>query len=180
MRIAGKRLLIRDITFKDDNDFFEYAKTDVVGPDAGWKPVPSMEVARRVIASYILAKDVFAIELIEEKKMIGTISIYNYGVRKYNKVKQLGFSLNPNYWNKGYMTEAVKMVIDYLFNNTDCEILEVGHHSDNYKSKRVIEKCGFLYDGRFCKYKKLYNGRLVDADFYSMTREDYERKKRYE
>ena len=180
MRIAGKRLLIRDITFKDDNDFFEYAKRDEVGHDAGWKPVPSMEVARRVIASYILAKDVFAIELIEEKKMIGTISIYNYGIRKYNKVKQLGFSSNPNYWNKGYMTEAVNMVIDYIFNHTDCEVLEVGHHSDNYKSKRVIEKCGFIYDGRLCKYKKLYDGRLVDADFYSMTKEDYERKKRYE
>ena len=87
MRIAGKRLLIRDITFKDDNDFFEYAKRDEVGPDAGRKPVPSMEVARRVIASYILAKDVFAIELIEEKKMIGTISIYNS--TKYQVFTQL-------------------------------------------------------------------------------------------
>ena len=180
MRIVGKRIIIRDISFKDDEDYYEYAKSELVGPDAGWKPVPSIEVARRVIASYILAKDVFAIELISEKKLIGTISIYNYGIRKYNKVKQLGFSLNPNYWNKGYMTEAVKLVIDYVFQRTDCEVLEVGHHSDNYRSKRVIEKCGFIFDGRLCKYKKLYDDRIVDADFYSLTREDYERKIKYE
>ena len=73
------------------------------------------------------------------------------------------------------MTEVVKLVIRYIFTKTDCELLEVGHHTDNYGSKRVIEKCGFNYDGRLCKYKKLYNERLVDADFYSMTKEDYER-----
>jgi RimJ/RimL family protein N-acetyltransferase len=88
--------------------------------------------------------------------------------------------MNSDYWNCGYMTEAVKMVIDYVFTKTDCEVLEVGHHSDNFKSKRVIEKCGFIYDGRFCKYKKLYDGRIVDADFYSLTRDDFERMKKYE
>ena len=180
MRLLGKRILIRDISFNDDKDFFEYAKSDLVGPDAGWKPIPNLDIARKVIASYILSKEVFAIELLSEKKLIGTISIYNYGIRKYNKTKQLGFSLNPDYWNNGYMTEAVKLTIDYIFNKTDCEVLEVGHHVGNYKSKRVIEKCGFLYDGRLCKYKKLYDDKLVDADFYSMTKEDYERMKRYE
>ena len=78
------------------------------------------------------------------------------------------------------MSEAIKLVIDYVFNYTDCDVLEVGHHSDNYASKRVIEKAGFNYDGRLCKFKVLYDGRLIDADFYSMTREDYERKIRYE
>ena len=38
-----------------------------------------------------------------------------------------------------------------------------------------IEKCGFYYNGRLEKFKALYDGRVVDADFYSMTREDYER-----
>ena len=112
--------------------------------------------------------------------MIGSISIYNYGIRKYNKVKQLGFSLSESYWNQGIMTEAVKLVIDYVFTKTDCEVLEVGHHSDNIASKKVIEHCGFIFDGRLCKYKKLYDGRLIDADFYSMTKEDYERMKKYE
>jgi RimJ/RimL family protein N-acetyltransferase len=103
------------------------------------------------------------------------MSIYDTGLRKYNKVKQLGFSLNYDYWNQGIMTEAVQLTIKYIFTKTDCELIEVGHHSDNYQSKRVIEKCGFLYDGRLAKYKKLYDGRLIDADFYSLTKEEYER-----
>ncbi len=180
MRLVGERIIVRDLSFKDEEAFFEYAKSPNVGPNAGWKPVESFELAKRLLAGQILAKDVFAIALKDSNKMIGSISIYNYGIRKYNKVKQLGFSLSEDYWNQGYMTEAVKLVIDYVFNKTDCEVLEVGHHAGNIASKRVIEHCGFIFDGRLCKYKKLYDGRLIDADFYSMTIEDYERKKNYE
>ena len=180
MRITTKRLLIRDLSFRDFDDYYEYAVKDTIGPMAGWKPIPNEEVGRRVFSGMILSKDVFGIEYLENHKMIGTISIYNYGIRKYKYVKQLGFSLNDSYWNMGIMTEVVNSVIAYIFEKTDTEVIEVGHHSDNYASKRVIEKCGFLYDGRLCKYKELYDGRIIDADFYSMTKEDYERKVKYE
>lgn len=180
MRLNGKRIIVRDLELNDLDDYFEYCGSKNVGPQAGWKPITDLDTAKRVIAGMVLQKDVFAIVLKDENKLIGTISLYNYGIRKYKYVKQLGFSLNDKYWNNGYMTETVKLVIDYVFTKTDCEVLEVGHHADNYKSKRVIEKCGFIYDGRFCKYKKLYDGRIVDADFYSMTKEDFERMKKYE
>lgn len=180
MRLIGNRILIRDLSFKDQDAYYEYGKNPNVGPSAGWKPFPNRDVANRMLSSLILSKDTYAIALKETNVFIGSISIYNYGIRKYNKVKSLGFSLSEDYWNQGIMTEAVKLVIDYVFNKTDCEVLEVGHHSDNFSSKRVIEHCGFSYDGRLCKYKRLYDGRIVDADFYSMTKEDYERKKRYE
>ena len=180
MRLVSDDFIIRDLNLKDLDDYFEYAKSPEVGPNAGWKPITSIEVCKRVLSGNILSKDVYAIALRDSNKLIGTISLYNYGIRKYNKAKTLGFSLSRDYWNRGIMTKAVLLMIDYTFNKTDCEVLEVGHHSDNYASKRVIEKCGFNYDGRLCKYKKLYDGRLIDADFYSMTREDYERKIRYE
>ena len=181
MRLVGERVIIRDLLFKDADSYYEFGKNPNVGPNAGWKPFPSREIANRNLSNLILNKDTYAITLKEDNKtLIGTISIYNYGIRKYNKVKSLGFSLNEAYWGQGLMTEVVKLVIRYVFTKTDCELLEVGHHTDNYGSKRVIEKCGFNYDGRLCKYKKLYNERLVDADFYSMTKEDYERMMKYD
>ena len=175
MKLIGERIIIRDFSFKDDQDYFEYAKNPNVGPNAGWKPVESLELARRLLSSMILSKESFAIEWKQTGRVIGSISIYNYGIRKYNKVKSLGYSLNFDYWGNGIMTEAVKLAIDYVFNKTDCELLEVGAHSDNIPSKRVIEKCGFTFDGTLAKYKKLYDGRVIDADFYSMTKDDYER-----
>ena len=155
MKLTVIKIIIRDLHFRDEEAFHQYATSPNVGPMAGWKPSPNYEVSKRLLASNILSKEVYAIALKESNLFIGCISIYNYGIRKYNKVKSLGFSLNESYWGNGIMTEAVKLVINYIFDKTD-------------------------YDGRLCKYKRLYDGRLVDADFYSMTREDYERKKKYE
>lgn len=180
MKLIGKKIVVRNLSLKDENDYFEYAKGPNVGPNAGWKPVPSLDVAKRVLSSQIMSGETFGIALKENNKLIGTISCYNNAIRKYNKANSLGFSLNENYWNKGYMTEAVMLMIEYVFERTRCEVLEVGHHAGNYGSKRVIEKCGFKYDGRFTMFKKLYDGRIIDADFYSMTKEDYERMKKYE
>ncbi len=180
MRLVGERVIIRDISFKDFDLFYEFGSNQNIGPNAGWKPFPNEEIARRVLSGYILNKNVYAIANILDNKFMGTFSIYEEGLRKYKYSRTIGFSLDEKYWGKGIMVEAVNLVVNYLFTKTKCEVIEVGHHSDNYQSKRVIEKCGFNYDGRLCKYKTLYNGRLIDADFYSMTKEDYERKIYYE
>lgn len=178
MKLIGQRIIIRDIKFSDDKDYLEYASNENVGPNAGWKPVKTLDLARKIIASHIISNETFAIALKENNKFIGSISLYNNPLRKYNLAKALGFSLNYYYWGQGIMTEAVKLFIDYVFTKTNCEILEVGHHLDNKRSKRVIQKCGFKLDGVFCKYKKLYDGRIVDAVFYSLSKEDYERMKK--
>ena len=180
MKIIGNRIWIRDLRFSDLDDYFAYGRDPNVGPFAGWKPFPSKDIASRVLNGQIMSKETYAIALKDTDQLIGTISLYNTALRKYNKAKSLGFSLKSSFWNQGVMTEAVKLMIQYAFENTDCQILEVGHHSDNYRCKRVAEKCGFNYDGMLCAYKKLYDGRVVDANFYSMTKEEYERKKRYE
>lgn len=173
MKLKGERIVIRDLKYSDADDFYNYGKDPLVGPMAGWKPFPSKEVSDRILTNNMIGREMFAITI--DDMLIGTISLYNNPYRKYNKAKTLGFSLRSDYWNQGLMSEAVKLMISFVFRKTDCEILEVAHHTDNLRSKRVIEKCGFNYDGRFNKYKILYDGRLVDVDFYSMEKGDYER-----
>jgi len=174
MKLTGNRILIRNITLKDVDDYYEYAKSPNIGPNAGWKPVPSRRVAERVVAGFIARRDTFAIEERSYKKMIGTISIYPDSLRKNKLAVSVGFSINEDFQNMGYATEALKLIIHYIFNYMNMDIIEIGHHVDNVKSKRVIEKCGFHYDGRLNKYKMLYDGRYVDACFYSLTKEDYD------
>ncbi len=180
MKLIGNKIIIRDLKLSDEEDYYQYGKDEHVGPNAGWKPFPNRMVANRVLSGQIMGHETFAIALKDSNRLIGTISLYNSGLRKYNKVRSLGFSLNYDFWNQGIMTEAVLLMVEYAFMKTDCELLEVGHHLDNYGCKRVIEKCGFSFDGVLCKYKKLYDGRIIDACFYSMTKQEYERKKKYE
>ena len=46
-------------------------------------------------------------------------------------------------WGKGLMPEAVKAVIDYLFNVQKLDFLTCGYYEFNNQSKKVQEKCGF-------------------------------------
>ncbi len=173
MRIVTDRLIIRFLTLKDTDDYFEYAKNPNIGPNAGWKPIENRKIAEKVVAGLVFRKETYGIILRQNDKLIGTISIYNDTIRKYKKACSIGFSVSEDYQNMGYATEALKNLIDYIFKYLDYEIIEIGHHVGNYKSKRVIEKCGFYYNGRLDKFKVLYDGTIIDADFYSLTKEDY-------
>ena len=83
MRLVSDRIIIRELTFKDQKDYYRFGKNPNVGPSAGWKPFPSLEVSNRVLSSLILGKETYAIAVRKTNQLIGTISIYNYGIRKY-------------------------------------------------------------------------------------------------
>ena len=51
--------------------------------------------------------------------------------------------LSKDYWGKSIMPEAVKAVINYLFNELNLDFLTCGYYVFNNQSKRVQEKCGF-------------------------------------
>lgn len=57
---------------------------------------------------------------------------------------ELSFNLHPDYWGNGYMPEAVVCVMDYLFRVLHFENILCGYDEGNVKSKRLIEKLGFL------------------------------------
>jgi len=59
-----------------------------------------------------------------------------------NKEIEIAFNLHPNYWGSGYMPEAIKSVLNYLF-ELGYENIRSGYSDGNIKSKRVLEKSGF-------------------------------------
>lgn len=60
---------------------------------------------------------------------------------------ELGFHLRPEFWGKGYAAEAAHAVITYAFADLKAEKLFAGHHPDNHKSQKLLQKLGFLYIG---------------------------------
>ncbi len=56
--------------------------------------------------------------------------------------------LLPSFWGKGFGTEGMRLVVDWLFNHTSAELLIVPPHRKNPAAERVYEKAGFkLFDG---------------------------------
>lgn len=72
--------------------------------------------------------------------MIGSICLWNFSNNL--KTAEVGYSLYPEFQNKGIMSEALKSVIDYGFNELKLDKIEAFTHSKNEPSKKLLEKNG--------------------------------------
>ncbi len=60
---------------------------------------------------------------------------------------EIGYWLGEQYWNKGYATEAAQVLVDMAFRDDVVEMLDARCRVVNNASRRVIQKCGFQYQG---------------------------------
>lgn len=173
-RIETKRLLLRgwEDTRQDAEDMFAYAQLEIVGRPAGWKYHASVEESRKILRMFVEEDDCFAVVSKETGRIIGSLGLHEPKVMDADDPRrglEVGYVLNPDYWGKGMMTEAVRAVIDWVFHNTDAEVLFCGHFTFNDRSRRVIEKCGFTYlKNCVCVSEQL--GETFDERMYILTK----------
>lgn len=92
----------------------------------------------------------------------------------------IGYALREESWGKGYMTEVVRHMMQFGFESLCLDLISVGHFEFNDRSRRVIEKCGFRYEGTLRRASSIFDGSVHDALVYSMLREEYFAAKRAE
>lgn len=174
--IETKRLYLRQFTLQDAEAVFAYAKNPNVGPHAGWKPHESVEESKKIIEELFMPAEAFAIIWKENGELIGSIALENDRRRPGVKAKELGYSLSEQYWGRGIMTEAAKAVISEGFTHLGLDIISICTGEKNERSKSVIDKCGFHYEGteRLCYV--IYDGTLRDSRCYSMLKKEWEAK----
>lgn len=172
--MLGERITLRRFREEDYSDFMEFSSDDQVMPIAGSRTLTNEALGRSVFFRKLADPDCFAIELREASKVIGTIK-YQQDIRRYHvNSLSIGYELNRNYWNHGYMPEALELMIKNAFENKNIDVLGIGHFEGNDRSRRVIEKCGFKYEGHIRKAIKRFDGEILDDIVYSITKEDYE------
>ena len=147
--IETERLILRPFKQSDLDDFYEYASVEGVGEMAGWKHHENKEKSQSILDLFINEDKTFAIVLKENNKVIGSLGVEEYGMEQAlseffdYQGREIGYVLSKDYWGKGLMPEAVKAVINYLFNELNLDFLTCGYYDFNNQSKRVQEKCGF-------------------------------------
>lgn len=147
--IETERLILRDASVDDAEDMFEYAKLEEVTKYLSWKPHISVKDSEKILDllskeakekdSYVLK----AIVLKENNKMIGTIDARIFGDGL--KDAEFGYCLNPKYWNKGYMSEALKAFMEALHREHGIENVFGSFERENIASKRVMQKNEMYY-----------------------------------
>lgn len=78
-------------------------------------------------------------------------------IAKY-KSAEVWYKLHVDYWNQGYATEVLKVIIDYCFETLHLHRVEAGVAVDNIASIRVLEKVGMTKEGRHRQILPLKSG----------------------
>jgi RimJ/RimL family protein N-acetyltransferase len=81
----------------------------------------------------------------------------------------LGYALAPEAWGKGYASEAARAIIDASFQLTNAVEMLASARVENPASRRVLEKCGFLFAGAGQEGAPARGG-LVNVDRFRLER----------
>ena len=135
-------------------------------------PYPYTEQDGRDYISAMLSADensTFAFAIIYEGKVIGSIGAFRQG-NIHRRTAELGYYIGADYWGKGIMTEAVKQLCGYIFENTDIIRIFAEPFAYNKGSCRVLEKAGFLFEG-VMRSNAVKNGKVIDMRLYGLVKE---------
>ncbi len=151
MRIETEKLIIRNFELKDKEDLCEYMLQRV---NAEFEAYPNFtqQKAEKEIEFRSQSDEFFAIELIEEHKVIGNVYL---GKRDFNS-RELGYVLNENYQNKGYGSIACKEIIDNFF-TLGVHRIYAECAPQNIYSWKLLEKIGLKREAHFRKNVSFHN-----------------------
>lgn len=164
-QVSTERLTLRPFIESDLNDFYAYASVEGVGEMAGWPHHTDIEISKQILQDFIDKQEVFALVDLTTRKVIGSLGVHRSWANEVPEfedlnTKDIGYVLAKDYWGQGLVPEAVCAVIQYGFEHWNLDAFTIGHFKHNHQSRRVIEKCGFVF------YKEdTYEAKQMDRVF---------------
>ena len=173
--LETKRLVLRYMNTKDKHDIFVNINNDKDVLKYFIDKYLDNETDSRLdkTIDFCLKNEryIFAIVLKETNETIGMILQCSSASPLFNTV-EVGYAIGKKYWNKGYVTEAMKEFSEFLF-SLGIHKVTASCFLENVASKRVMEKCGMKKEG-ILRQRVLNKGEFIDVALYSILRSDLE------
>lgn len=134
-------------------------------------PYPYTEEDGKEFIQSMLSADeteTFSFAITVRDKAIGSIGVFRQS-NIHRRTAELGYYIAEEYWGQGIMTEAVKQVCAYVFENSDILRIFAEPFAHNTASCRVLEKAGFRLEG-VLRSNAVKNGKIVDMKLYALVR----------
>lgn len=151
VQIETPRLLLRPFIEADAPDMFaNWAGDERVTRHLSWAAHRSVEQTRARILDWLPQYEnpaVYHWALLpkESGRAAGSVSVQ--GLRERHLSCEIGYCLGTDFWNRGYMTEALRAVLDVLFARVGFHRVQAMHRAGNPASGRVMQKAGMVYEG---------------------------------
>ena len=174
-KFETERFILRKGIVNDCKDIFALYSNEKVVKYLPLKLFDSVEDAIDEINWYekIFKEQIglrWVIEEAKTKKVIGTCGYLNYE-KEHNRI-EIGYDLNPEYWGKGIMQEALSSIIHFAFTSMGINKIEAKIEPENTSSIRLLEKLNFCQEG-VLRQHEFEKGKYVDLVIFSILKSEY-------
>jgi len=108
----------------------------------GWNPYSTLESTKDFISNAINSESNYSWVIEEDNQVVGTIGAYDYN--PLDESIEIGYSIFQSFWGKGYASQAVALVCDFLSSNTSIRCIKAWSADENIASQKVLERNGFM------------------------------------
>ncbi len=166
-----KKFKLREWQFSDASDLAENANNIHIWNNVrDYFPHPYSKKDGEEFIRMVLDRPQPAIDFtieIEGKAAGGIGIVLNSDVERITV--EIGYWLGERHWGKGIMTEAVKEMVEYAFNNFPIRKIYAPVFEFNKASQKVLEKAGFTKEA-ILKQAAIKNDQIIDMYYYSLIR----------
>ena len=171
--LETERLILRKGAYEDYVKVYEYDFTRLKNIAGEFEFIKCDPEKIRGFETYADEEDNvldFILFLKDTNEPVGNITYDRYD--KDKKSLEISANTHPNYWRKGYMTEALIKSMKYIFDNLDINEIIYGFAKDNFKSQGLCEKLGFEFKEEYVEHYIRLNKDIESAN-YIMTKEKF-------
>lgn len=175
--LGSEKLNLQPIEAGHLDDVFDIYNNDKVFNYCGILPKHNKETVKNMIGHFErdymkrtkIKWGIFAKQ--EGDKLVGILEAFNFD-RKVEMVT-IGYFLAESYWGKGIATEAVRLLVSFLFEQVNVNRIQAEVMPGNEPSKRVLLKNGFIKEGTI-RQGAIWTGKgIVDLEIYGILKEEY-------
>ena len=110
----------------------------------------------------------------QDKMYVGEIGYTVNKITPVGKMVSAGYFLRPEFWLKGYATEAFREVIRFAFEEDNVFRIEAGCNKENIGSEKVMIKCGMIKEAEF-KSCTWHHGKIKDRVSYRLLKSEWKK-----
>lgn len=173
--LESERLIYREVTPEDVEDIFKIYSDPEVAKYDWYKPIATKDDALSIINRY--SKEFKNKEEITwgvarkyDNKIIGYCCLGNFN--DDSRRSEIGYGFNRDEWNKGYATEAIKVLVKFGFDTMNFNRIEATVTLGNDASVKALKKANFLQEG-IVRERSIMKGKFEDDVILAIIRKDY-------
>jgi len=175
-RLETDRLILREMTLGDVEFYFRHFNNKKVVEGSCFPGPKTLEAAKEELELYCIRpfKENRGIRWGIARKgsdeLIGTCGYYDWN--KTSRRAEMGYDLEPAHWGEGMMTEALRAILRYGFEEIGLNRVQAIIDSENVRSIKLVERLGLKKEG-ILRQNSYFRGRFRDEICFSLLKEEW-------